>query len=410
LGLITVVSSADELSAVLAHELSHVTQRHVVHMIARQTQQTPWLIGGMILAVLAASKSPDAGSALMAGSQAAMVQSQLNFSRDMERQADRMGFGVMTQAGFAAAGFVTMFEKLQQAAGLNDNGSYPYLRSHPLTTERMADMQGRVGLAAAPALPPTTPEHAMLVARAIVLTQVAEATLLRSHLLQASAPDTATRSGAQQAGLFYAAALAAMQLRDGAAAQWWLARLRALPELADQAAAPARLAAYLAVELALAQGDVADAQRHLQALQNSLGVSPAASLAANRTAPSDLPRPALMLWAEVAWRAGAAAELRLVSSALSRWVLLHPRDALAWQWLARANTALGLPLQSLRAQAEVQAAYLDDPGALDRLLAAQALLRQMGAKLSPADAVEAAIVDVRRRQIESRLQENALQR
>ena len=77
------------------------------------------------------------------------MQNQLNFSRDMEREADRIGFGVMTQAGFEPQGFVTMFDKLQQAARLNDNGSFPYLRTHPMTTERIADMQSRQQLAGA---------------------------------------------------------------------------------------------------------------------------------------------------------------------------------------------------------------------------------------------------------------------
>ena len=138
LGLIAVVSSRDELASVLAHELSHITQRHISRLISKQSQQTPWMLGAMILGALAASRIADAGNALMVGGPALAAQSQLNFSRDMEREADRVGFGVMTQAGFEAQGFVTMFDKLQQASRLNDNGAYPYLRSHPLTTERSA--------------------------------------------------------------------------------------------------------------------------------------------------------------------------------------------------------------------------------------------------------------------------------
>ncbi len=61
----------------------------------------------------------------------------------MEREADRIGFGVMTDAGFESRGVTAMFEKLQQASRLNDNGSFPYLRSHPLTTERIAAAQAR---------------------------------------------------------------------------------------------------------------------------------------------------------------------------------------------------------------------------------------------------------------------------
>ena len=131
LGLVGVVTSRDELASVLAHELSHVTQRHISRMMTRQSQQAPWMLGAMILGVLAASKSPNAGSAVLAGSQALGAQSQLNFSRDMEREADRVGFTVSTQAGFAPQGFVSMFGKLQQASRLNDAGNFPYLRSPP---------------------------------------------------------------------------------------------------------------------------------------------------------------------------------------------------------------------------------------------------------------------------------------
>ncbi|MDZ7920962.1 M48 family metalloprotease [Rhodoferax sp.] len=144
LGLVGVVSSKDELAAVLAHELSHVTQRHIARLITRQNEQTPWLIGAMILGAMAASKNPGGANAVIVGGQAVAAQTQLNFSRDMEREADRVGFGIAGQAGFAPQGFVSMFEKLQQSTRLNDSGGFPYLRSHPLSTERMADMQARI--------------------------------------------------------------------------------------------------------------------------------------------------------------------------------------------------------------------------------------------------------------------------
>jgi predicted Zn-dependent protease len=142
--LIGVVSSRDELASVMAHELSHVTQRHIARMMTRQSQQAPWLLGAMVLGILAASKNPGAANAMIVGGQAVGAQSQLNFSRDMEREADRVGFGVAGQAGFAPQGFVSMFAKLQQSSRLNDSDNFPYLRSHPLSTERMADMQSRI--------------------------------------------------------------------------------------------------------------------------------------------------------------------------------------------------------------------------------------------------------------------------
>jgi hypothetical protein len=115
LGLIGVVTTRDELASVLAHELSHVTQRHISRLITQQSRQTPLLLGAMVLAALAASKNPGAAQALMVGGQAVAMQNQLNFSRDMEREADRVGYGLMEPAGFAPQGFVGMFDKLQQA-------------------------------------------------------------------------------------------------------------------------------------------------------------------------------------------------------------------------------------------------------------------------------------------------------
>ena len=76
LGLIATVSSDDELASVLAHELSHVTQRHIARSIDEQARMTPWVIGSLILGALAASKSPQATQALVVGGQAAAIQSQ----------------------------------------------------------------------------------------------------------------------------------------------------------------------------------------------------------------------------------------------------------------------------------------------------------------------------------------------
>ena len=118
LGLIAMTGNADELASVLAHELTHVTQRHIARNIDKQSQQAPLLLAGMLLGILAASASnnADIGGAAIAGGQALAVQNQLNFSRDMEREADRVGFGVMRDAGFEGQGFVSMFEPLQQSS------------------------------------------------------------------------------------------------------------------------------------------------------------------------------------------------------------------------------------------------------------------------------------------------------
>jgi predicted Zn-dependent protease len=386
LGLIAVVSSRDELASVMGHELSHVTQRHISRLIARQGQQTPWLIGAMILGALAASKNADAGNALIVGGQAVSAQNQLNFSRDMEREADRVGFGVMTQAGFEAQGFVAMFDKLQQASRLNDNGAYPYLRSHPLTTERIADMQARQLLIPTVALNATpTAEHAMLAQRARVLSNPG-VDALHAIAHEAKGPQFSALSPPKQAGVLYGAALASSRLREFEQAR---TQLKLLTELVRADARAARLAHLLSVEVALAFGDKAPA---------------AALLAMSKGATNKQQRPELLLAAQA--MSQNPASLAQVSQALQTWVNEHPRDAQAWQLLSDAYARQNQPLRSIRASAESQVAQLDYAAALDRLKAAQNVAKSN----SPADHIDASIIDTRRRQVELLLKEQALDR
>lgn len=400
LGLIAVVSSRDELASVLGHELSHVTQRHISRLIAKQNQQTPWMIGAMILGALAGSKNPDAGNALIVGGQAVAAQNQLNFSRDMEREADRVGFGVMTQAGFDAQGFVSMFDKLQQASRLNDNGAYPYLRSHPLTTERIADMQSRQALD-----PPraghagVTLEHALIAARARVMSNPS-VDALRGFVQEAGQSNVASLTASRQAEVWYGAALAASRLRDFVAARAHLDRLTAVVR---SDASAARLSRLLAAEIALTGGDMAQAATVLQPdAQRPGGAGPAT-----------MRRPELFLGAQTVLKSGQGGSLGAIGDAAQRlqaWVALHPRDAQAWQLLSGLYEAQGLPLRAIRAQAEAQVAVLDYAAALDRFKAAQEYLRQARAGNAAADHIDASIIDTRKRQVELLLKEQALDR
>ena len=397
LGLIAVVSSDAELASVLAHELSHVTQRHIARGMDEQSKMTPWVIGSMILGAIAVSKNPQAGQGLIMGSQAAAIQSQLSYSRDMEREADRVGFGVLSDAGYDPQGFVGMFNKLQQSAGVNDNGAYPYLRSHPLTTERIADMQSRQLLDAQASPKAPSLSHALVAARARVLANPGPDALL-AMVRDADSPDTQAAPPARQAGLFYAAALAGSRLRDARAARSAVERLTALVR-SDPAAQ--QLTTWLAVELSLAADDVTTAAR---LLEGGATFGPTLGPAA-WTEPR---RPQLMLEAQVALLTGTG--LERLTERLQTWLAAHARDAQAWQRLASAYALQGQPLRGLRAEAEAQVARLDPAGALDRLQAAQDLLRQAGGVRGSADHVEASIIDTRRRQLESMLREQALER
>jgi predicted Zn-dependent protease len=396
LGLIAVVSSRDELAAVLGHELSHVTQRHISRLMTQQSKQTPWMIAAMILGALAASKSPDAANAAIVGSQAVVAQNQLNFSRDMEREADRVGFGVMTDAGFESRGVASMFEKLQQASRLNDNGAYPYLRSHPLTTQRIAEAQARVQLAAQSAgtLDKAAQEeaakarflHATMAARARVLVQPGS-DLLHTMVAEAqrySPPGAAPLAGppdVRGAGVLYAGALAAAKLRDFPTARSLSDKLKLLA--ADNPGA-LETVELLSLEVDLLAGTVPPTAVSMdlnKAGSRAVVLTQARALLAAGRAPAVLDR-------------------------LQTWVTANPKDAMAWQLLAMAYGTQNQNVRAIRADAESRAAQLDYPAALDRMRAAQNLMRS---NPGSADYIEGSIIDARARQLDSLVKEQALQ-
>ena len=398
LGLISAVSNGGELASVLAHELSHVTQRHIARMMSQQGRQGPMVIGAMILGMLAASRTPSASgmsaaNAVLVGGQAAAIQSQLNFSRDMEREADRVGYGVMTDAGFEPQGFVTMFEKLQQASRLNDNGSFPYLRSHPMTTERIADAQARQQLLPARPSVVTTPLHAMMSARALVLTNPG-IDALRGLSLQAASTTVATAPLWRQAGILYAAAMAEMRQRDWVNARRTLVRLEALP-LTEPAAQ--RVVLLFKAELALQSSEAMQAVNLLNTKTSVININDRASrllLAQSRVA-TQLPT-----------------QGKLAADDLVMWVNRMPRDANAWLYLSAAYELQGDTLRAIRAQAEARAAELDYAAALDRFKAAQAVAYQLAkeGKLDRSGNIEASIVDARLRELERLRREQMLAR
>ena len=453
LGLISLTATGDELASVLAHELSHVSQRHIARSIVNAQRQSLVSVAGVLLAMVAASRnaSPDAVQAAVVGGQAAAIQGQLNFSREMEREADRIGFSVLRGAGFEVAGMAAMFEKLDSANRLNDSGSFPYLRTHPLTVERMAEARSRVllgggGDAASPWL------HAMMRGRArvlmdgnpqalqrlwkggvgdagappappappVVLSQPAPASPSASasptaHGTEAARSGSAGRSPtsrtagpgpARQGGpgeqaahsapspqilqdrltLSYAAALAAMKLRDHAAAQAaWQQAQRDFEAGGAHDAQAARVLQLLGAELALARDEPAAALKLLDTLPGGAG---RAGMLMRTTAAT--------AWQRADGGEAAVRELRRSLESLQAWLVEHRRDASAWAALSGVASALGLPLRALRAQAEVHASRGDLNGAIDRFRAAQTAAR---GGLAGQDFIEASVIDSRLREL-----------
>jgi predicted Zn-dependent protease len=141
--LVLAAQNESELASVMAHEIGHVAQRHIARMLGKQRQDALIPLASMVLAALAASSSPDASIALMMGGQGVAMQRQLNFSRDAEREADRVGLSILQDSGFDTSGMVSFFGRLQTASRAYNDSAPAYLRSHPLTTERIADIQAR---------------------------------------------------------------------------------------------------------------------------------------------------------------------------------------------------------------------------------------------------------------------------
>ena len=146
-GLILLTQNESELAGVLAHEISHVTQHHIARMIASQKDSMLMSLAGLALAVLAArshsSSSGDATQAAIAATQAASIQQQINFTRENEYEADRIGFQRLDAAGFDVYAMATFMERLQRSARFVESGVPSYLRDHPITYERIAEAQAR---------------------------------------------------------------------------------------------------------------------------------------------------------------------------------------------------------------------------------------------------------------------------
>ena len=430
LGLMAMTASRDELASVLAHELSHITQRHIARSIANSKHQTLLSLAALVVGVLAASRagnsSADATNAAIVGSQALAAQGQLNFSRDMEREADRVGFAVMSGAGFAPGGMAAMFEKLDQSSRLNDSGGFPYLRSHPLTSERIGEARARMGTsepsrmgtsnpsrmgasepsrggAAALTAPASALEHTAAQARSRVLMDARFDALRRWQSLDG---DRVATTVADKLASAYESALASTLLRDWARADASIATALTLVRGAGVGVglggAPdgraERAVILLQAQSLLARGEVARA------------------LAALAPIAADGSRPVLLLGAQAALAGSASAAsatassstpavseaLRQRASDLQTWVAVNPRDSLAWTALAQIDERLGLPLRAVRADAESRVALGDLSGAADRLRAGQRRARSGGA----VDFIDVSVIDARLRDIEVQRKKN----
>ena len=143
-GLILASNSESEVASVLGHEIAHVTQRHLPRMIAQQKTDSIKTVLGIALALLVARANPQLSAGTMTAASAMGVQKQLDYTRDHEKEADRVGFQILTDAGFDGRAMVSFFSTLQKGSRFSEGAAPSFLRTHPITTERISDISNRV--------------------------------------------------------------------------------------------------------------------------------------------------------------------------------------------------------------------------------------------------------------------------
>jgi predicted Zn-dependent protease len=363
-GLILAARSESELVGVLSHEISHVTQSHLARLFGKQSQSQLASLLSLAIAVLAARSNPDVAMGAALAGQAAGIQNQLNYSRDFEREADRLGLSLMEQAGYDTRGMASFFERMLHFGRLYENNAPGYLRTHPLTTERISDMENRIAQRPYKQVPDSV-EFGLVRAKikAYEGTPGAAVADFAAQLKSGKyARETDVRFG-------YAHAL----LRDSrlAAAEAELAALRRLK-------LESPLVENLAAQLRLKRKDVGGA---LQILRAAAQRYPHARALTYATIETQL-------------EAGGRPQLEEVLALVQRELQLTPGDVRLHALQAKTYAALGKRLHQHRAQAE---AYLAE-GQLDGAIHQLELARKAG----DGDFYELSQVDARLRELKQR--------
>jgi predicted Zn-dependent protease len=218
-GLLLSAQSESELASVLGHEIAHITQKHIARMLAAQQRSGLASMAALAVAILAARSNAELSQAAIATAQATAIQSQLNYSRDHEREADRIGLQIVQQSGFDVHAMPVFLERLQRASRLYEGGAPSYLRTHPLTFERVADVQNRTQEMPFRQVPDSLSFHLVRARLAVLPANPRDAVSSFSRQLQ-------ERKYANETGVRYGLVLALSRAGNVRAAASELARLQ----------------------------------------------------------------------------------------------------------------------------------------------------------------------------------------
>lgn len=363
-GLVLTAQTESELASVLAHEVAHVTQRHIARMVAGQERTGMATLAAMALGLLAARANSNLAQAVIVGSQAAAIQSQINYTRDHEREADRIGVQILQQAGLDARAMPVFMERLQRAMRLYETNVPAYLQTHPVTTERIADLQNRTEDLGYRQVP-DNPEFQLVRARVRVLGQEPRQSVAFFE------QGLKERRFINEAATHYGLTLALVRLKDFSRAKRELAALeRIMPGHA--------MVLALRGEVLAASGDVAAARAHYTAALGSF--------------PND--RALVYDYAEFLLRHNdAAGALALAEARLA----VAPDELRLYTLLSRSYAALGRRLPQHRAQAEVYLRRGQLGAAIEQL--------QLGLRAGDGDFYQLSSAEARLRELRARMKE-----
>ena len=170
IGLLLETKNESELAGVLAHEIAHVTQRHIARSLAAQSKSSIVSTAAMLAAILvgAAAGAGDAAMAGVAAAQSLAIQQQISFTRANETEADRVGLGILARSGLDPNGMPTFFETMSRFAGGSEANIPEMLRTHPVTSTRIAETKERAAQLSIEAMP-DSPSYALTRERLRVL-------------------------------------------------------------------------------------------------------------------------------------------------------------------------------------------------------------------------------------------------
>jgi predicted Zn-dependent protease len=323
-GLILAADDQNEVAGVLAHEIAHVTQQHLYRALEHQQAMTVPIALAMLGLILAGGGSSDAIQGAVIGGQAAAQQAAINYTRQNEYEADRIGISTLSRAGYDPAGMAEFFEKMGRITRSMGEGPPEYLRTHPVSVSRIAEAENRAAHMPRPE-PSDGRDFYLVQARLRALTEKSPAKALDwfAHRME-----RADNSQAQNDALFYGRAIALQRQGDYREARQLLGNLMER----DQ---------HLAYELQLADLDLESgrAEAAIERLAELHDGFPGNHAIALQYAQA-------LLQSRNPERAAIAAEL------LRKQLLQHPADPKLYELYARSSNIAGEEVRAIEAIAE----------------------------------------------------------